>query len=78
MIQRHNGQVDAKFDVSTLAHISDGYSSGTLDQVQSRRILSYAFILASHAALCNCVKVALHTDADHSLHCKFRMHAQSA
>jgi len=33
LIQRHGGEVDAKFDVSTLAHISDGYSSGTIDQV---------------------------------------------
>lgn len=34
LIQRHGGEVDAKFDVSTLAHISDGYSSGTIDQVR--------------------------------------------
>jgi hypothetical protein len=34
MIQRHGGEVDAKFDISTLAHISDGYSSGTIDQVR--------------------------------------------
>ena len=33
VIKRHGGQVDAKFDMSTLAHISDGYSSGTIDQV---------------------------------------------
>ena len=34
VIQRHGGEVDAKFDISTLAHISDGYSSGTIDQVR--------------------------------------------
>ncbi|DBA81732.1 hypothetical protein WJX77_003084 [Trebouxia sp. C0004] len=33
VIQRHGGEIDAKFDISTLAHISDGYSSGTIDQV---------------------------------------------
>ena len=33
VIQRHGGVVDAKFDLSTLAHISEGYSSGTIDQV---------------------------------------------
>ncbi|KAA6424958.1 MAG: IQ and AAA domain-containing 1-like [Trebouxia sp. A1-2] len=32
VIHRHGGEVDAKFDISTLAHISDGYSSGTIDQ----------------------------------------------
>lgn len=33
VIERHGGEVDAKFDFSTLAHISEGYSSGTIDQV---------------------------------------------
>lgn len=33
VIGRHGGEVDAKFDYSTLAHISEGYSSGTIDQV---------------------------------------------
>lgn len=33
VIERHGGEVDAKFDYSTLAHISEGYSSGTIDQV---------------------------------------------
>ena len=32
VIQRHGGEVDTKFDFSTLAHISEGYSSGTVDQ----------------------------------------------
>ena len=36
VIKRHGGKVDAKFDMSTLAHISDGYSSGTIDQARSR------------------------------------------
>lgn len=35
VIQRHGGEVDAKFDYSTLAHISEGYSSGTIDQVST-------------------------------------------
>ena len=35
VIERHGGEVDAKFDYSTLAHISEGYSSGTIDQVSA-------------------------------------------
>lgn len=35
VVGRHGGEVDAKFDYSTLAHISEGYSSGTIDQVSN-------------------------------------------
>lgn len=35
LLQRHGAILDDKFDMSTLAHISDGYSSGTVDQVQA-------------------------------------------
>ncbi|KAK9817170.1 hypothetical protein WJX72_010626 [[Myrmecia] bisecta] len=33
LIERHGGKLPYEFDLSTLAHISDGYSSGTIDQV---------------------------------------------
>lgn len=43
VIERHGGEVDAKFDYSTLAHISDGYSSGTIDQVSAHLSAIFAF-----------------------------------
>ena len=36
LLQRHGAILDNKFDTSTLAHISDEYSSGTIDQVASQ------------------------------------------
>ena len=47
VIERHGGEVDAKFDYSTLAHISEGYSSGTIDQVN----MSHAGALPSHSVV---------------------------
>jgi hypothetical protein len=33
LISRHDGKVEYEFDLSTLAHISEGYSVGVLNQV---------------------------------------------
>lgn len=33
VLERHGAVLEDRFDMSTLAHISDGYSSGTIDQV---------------------------------------------
>lgn len=32
-MERHGGKLDVNFDLSTLSYISEGYSSGTIDQV---------------------------------------------
>ena len=47
VIERHGGEVDAKFDYSTLAHISEGYSSGTIDQVSAGHAISFAMLACS-------------------------------
>lgn len=33
LVQRHGGKLAEGFDLSTLTHVSEGYSSGTIDQV---------------------------------------------
>lgn len=46
LFERHGARLSHEFDLSTLAHISDGYTSGALDMV--RRALG----AACHAPAC--------------------------
>ena len=45
VLQRHGAVLDAAFDMSTLAHISDAYSSGTIDQVDIHTIRDIALLM---------------------------------
>ena len=59
LVQRHGGKLAEGFDLSTLTHVSEGYSSGTIDQVCRPASLS-----------CPCTELAPHTHT----HCN-KLHA---
>lgn len=37
LVERHGGRLEPAFDLSTLAHLSEGYASGTIDQARPDR-----------------------------------------
>ncbi len=34
LVKRYGGRLEPDFDLSTLAHLSDGYASGAIDQAR--------------------------------------------
>ena len=51
LVQRHGGKLAEGFDLSTLTHVSEGYSSGTIDQVCRA---SEPKPVLPHASSCQC------------------------